>query len=52
MREFVNIHVHTEFSIQDGESSVKSLVAKAKADGQKAGAITDHGNMYGTTDFY
>ncbi len=49
---FTHLHVHTEFSMLDGASRLSELVAKAKADGQPALGITDHGNMYGVIDFY
>ncbi len=52
MREFVHLHVHTEFSLLDGAARVKPLAAKAKAMGMPALAITDHGVMYGVVDFY
>ncbi len=50
--EFVHLHNHTAFSLLDGACRIDALVAKAKAMGQKAVAITDHGNMYGVIDFY
>ncbi len=49
---FTHLHVHTEYSMLDGASRLEELVAKAASDGQPALAITDHGNMYGTLDFY
>lgn len=49
---FVHLHVHTEFSLLDGLSKIKKLVARAEKLGQKALAITDHGTMYGVMDFY
>ncbi|MDR0567314.1 MAG: DNA polymerase III subunit alpha [Prevotellaceae bacterium] len=49
---FVHLHVHTEYSILDGASKISSLVDKAIADGMKAVAITDHGNMYGAKEFF
>ncbi len=49
---FSHLHVHTEFSMLDGASRVGELAAAAAADGQPALAMTDHGNMYGTLDFY
>ena len=52
LREFTHLHIHTEYSIQDGAIDIKDLVKKAKQDGQTAVAITDHGNMFGTTKFY
>ncbi|HEY5887341.1 MAG TPA: PHP domain-containing protein, partial [Acidimicrobiales bacterium] len=49
---FVHLHNHTEFSMLDGAARVGDAVAAARADGQPALAITDHGNMYGVLDFY
>ena len=49
---FTHLHVHTEFSMLDGAARLDELVAKAVADGQPAIGITDHGNMYGTLEFY
>ncbi|MET0143839.1 MAG: DNA polymerase III subunit alpha, partial [Ilumatobacteraceae bacterium] len=49
---FTHLHVHTEFSMLDGAARLDELVAKALADGQPALGITDHGNMYGTLEFY
>ena len=50
--EFVHLHVHTEYSLLDGMSKIKALVARAKELGMKALAITDHGVAYGLVDFY
>ncbi|MDL2232742.1 DNA polymerase III subunit alpha [Ruminococcaceae bacterium OttesenSCG-928-L11] len=52
MSGFVHLHVHTEFSLLDGACRIAPLIAHAKALGQKAIAITDHGVMYGVVDFY
>ncbi|MEX2628025.1 MAG: DNA polymerase III subunit alpha [Ilumatobacteraceae bacterium] len=52
MDPFTHLHVHTEFSMLDGAARLDELVAKAVADGQPALGITDHGNMYGTLEFY
>ena len=49
---FVHLHVHTEYSLLDGISSVDSLVETAGAHGSPALAITDHGNLHGAVDFY
>ncbi|NQY57141.1 MAG: DNA polymerase III subunit alpha [Ilumatobacteraceae bacterium] len=49
---FTHLHVHTEFSMLDGAARLDELVAKAVSDGQPAIGITDHGNMYGTLEFY
>lgn len=51
MREFVHLHVHTHYSILDGQSKVQNLVNKAVADGMRGMAITDHGVMYGIKEF-
>ncbi len=52
MQDFVHLHVHTDYSLLDGASSYKKMIARAKAMGQKAIAITDHGNMFGALRFY
>ncbi len=49
---FVHLHVHTQYSILDGQSDVKRLVARAKELGMEAIAITDHGNMFGVKEFF
>ncbi len=49
---FVHLHNHTEYSMLDGAARVEDMVLSAKADGQRAIAITDHGNLYGLIDFY
>ena len=49
---FTHLHTHTAYSLLDGEGTIKKLVDRAKALGQTALAITDHGNMYGVIDFY
>ncbi len=49
---FTHLHVHTEFSLLDGLSKVKNLVAKAQELGMKSIAITDHGVLYGAHKFY
>ena len=51
MEDFVHLHVHTHYSILDGQSKVPHLVDKAIADGMKGMAITDHGVMYGIKEF-
>ena len=51
MRDFVHLHLHTEYSILDGATRVDKLFARAKELGQKAVAITDHGNMFATLYF-
>ncbi len=52
MEDFVHLHVHTYYSILDGQSSIKRLVDKAIGDGMKGMAITDHGNMFGIKEFH
>lgn len=52
MKDFVHLHVHTEYSLLDGAAKISSVIQKAKSIGQKALAITDHGVMYGVVDFY
>ena len=48
---FVHLHVHTQYSILDGQSSISGLFERAKELGMPALAITDHGNMYGVKEF-
>ena len=50
--EFVNLHVHTEYSLLDGACRISKLMERVKELGQKAVAITDHGNMYGVPEFW
>ncbi len=49
---FVHLHVHTEYSLLDGACRIDKIAEKAKAMGQSALAITDHGVMYGAVAFY
>ena len=51
MPQFSHLHCHTQFSLLDGAASIPDMIAKAKADGQAAVAITDHGNMFGAFKF-
>ena len=51
MEDFVHLHVHTHYSILDGQSKVTYLVDKAVKNGMKGMAITDHGVMYGIKEF-
>ena len=51
MQEFVHLHVHTQYSLLDGQTNVKKLVDKAVADGMRGVAVTDHGNMMGIKEF-
>lgn len=52
MQEFVHLHVHSQYSILDGQASISKLVDKAIADGMRGIALTDHGNMFGIKEFY
>ena len=52
MHNFTHLHVHTYYSILDGQSPVKDLVKKAATNGMRGMAITDHGNMYGIKEFF
>ncbi|MDE6277627.1 MAG: DNA polymerase III subunit alpha [Muribaculaceae bacterium] len=53
MSDFVHLHVHTQYSLLDGQASVDGLVDKAIADaGMPALAVTDHGNMFGIKEFF
>ena len=52
MEPFIHLHVHTQFSVLDGQASIPALVDKAIADGMPGIAITDHGNMFGIKEFF
>ncbi len=52
MQDFVHLHVHTQYSLLDGQASVSALVDKAMKNGMKGIAITDHGNMFGVKEFF
>ena len=52
MQDFIHLHVHTYYSILDGQSSVSKLVDKAIANGMKGMAITDHGDMFGVKELF
>ena len=52
MEDFVHLHVHTQYSILDGQASIPRLVDKAINDGMRGIAVTDHGNMMGIKEFY
>lgn len=51
MPEFSHLHVHTQYSLLDGAASISGLMKKAQANGMKAIALTDHGNMFGAFNF-
>ena len=52
MEDFIHLHVHTYYSILDGQSKIKNLVDKALKDGMRGMAITDHGDMFGIKEFH
>lgn len=52
MSNFTHLHVHTQYSILDGMSTISGLVDKCQRTGMNALAITDHGNMYGIKEFF
>ncbi len=52
MPDFTHLHVHSEYSLLDGQSKLDRLIAAAQAGGMNALALTDHGGMYGSLDFY
>ena len=52
MHPFVHLHVHTHYSILDGQASVQRIVDKAVGDGMEGVAVTDHGSMMGIKEFY
>ena len=51
-KDFVHLHVHTEYSLLDGFARIKKLVSRAKELNMSAIAITDHGCMFGAIDFF
>ena len=52
MIPFVHLHVHSQYSILDGQASIKGMVDKAMADGMRGMALTDHGNMFGIKELH
>ena len=52
MEDFVHLHVHSQYSLLDGQSSIKGMVDKAIKDGMRGMALTDHGNMFGAKELY
>lgn len=52
MKEFVHLHVHSEYSLLDGVARIGDLVARAKELHMPALALTDHGNLFGMVEFY
>ncbi|HLG16650.1 MAG TPA: DNA polymerase III subunit alpha [Blastocatellia bacterium] len=51
-KDFVHLHLHTDFSLLDGAIQIKPLAERARETGARAVAVTDHGNMYGAISFY
>ena len=51
-KDFVHLHLHTQYSLLDGAIKIADLMEKLKENGSKSVAITDHGTMYGIADFY
>ena len=52
MEDFIHLHVHSYYSILDGQSSIKRLVDKAVSNGMRGMALTDHGDMFGVKEFF
>jgi DNA polymerase-3 subunit alpha len=52
LKDFVHLHLHSEYSLLDGACRIPKLVEQAAEMGMKSLAITDHGVMYGVIDFY
>ena len=52
MAEFVHLHLHSQYSLLDGANRLDDVIAAAKASGQPALALTDHGNLFGAFEFY
>ena len=52
MQDFIHLHVHTQYSILDGQASIPKLVDKAIKDGMRGMAMTDHGNMFGIKEYF
>ena len=50
MEDFIHLHVHSQYSVLDGESKIPNLIRKAIDNGMKGMALTDHGVMYGIKD--
>ena len=51
-KDFVHLHLHTDFSLLDGAIQIKPLAKRALETGARAVAVTDHGNLYGAVSFY
>jgi DNA polymerase III subunit alpha len=51
MQDFVHLHVHTQYSLLDGQTNIQKMVDKAIDNGMQGVAVTDHGNMMGIKEF-
>src|ERR1043166_5743600 len=51
-QRFAHLHLHTDYSLLDGAIQIKPLAKRTEALGMTAGAMTDHGNMFGAISFY
>ena len=51
MEPFIHLHVHTQYSLLDGQASIDALIDKAQKDGMRSIAVTDHGVMFGIKEF-
>ena len=49
---YAHLHLHTHYSLLDGANKISNLMSHVAAAGMPAAAMTDHGNMFGTVDFY
>lgn len=52
MEPFIHLHVHSQYSVLDGQASINALVDKAISDGMPGLALTDHGNMFGVKEMF
>ncbi len=52
MEDFIHLHVHTQYSILDGQAAIPKLVDKAIKNGMRGMAVTDHGNMFGIKELF
>ena len=52
MEDFIHLHVHSQYSLLDGQASISKMVKKAIGNGMRGMALTDHGNMFGVKDFF
>ena len=52
MSDFVHLHLHSQFSLLDGANRIGDLIGACQADGQRALALTDNGNMFGAIELY